>query len=175
MTIGSDRYFEGGTGHGLHLQSGQYQLSLSVQPGSPPGGTWTEGHEPARATEENAQTWWQAASDRPGEWLCVDLGQHMDVHAVQINFADDKIDIPIPGKVAGGLQARYIEERDQVTRWKLEASADGETCRRQGTVLCLLAKNGEHSRIKRNRDGSLSPRRDRDGDDSGKRSQDDAG
>ena len=89
--------------------------------------SWTEGHEPARATEENVQTWWQAASDSRGEWLCVDLGQPMDVHAVQINFADDKIDIPVPGEITGGTQARYIEERDLLTQWKLEASVDGKT------------------------------------------------
>ena len=48
------------------------------------------------------------------------------MHAVQINFADDKLDVPCPGEIRPGSQARYIEEADQVTQWKLEGSADGE-------------------------------------------------
>ena len=88
--------------------------------------SWTEGHEPAHAAEENVRTWWQAASAGPDEWLQLDLGSVYDVHAVQINFADDAIDIPCPGPIVGTTQARYIEERDLTTRWKLSASPDGE-------------------------------------------------
>ena len=83
------------------------------------------GHEPEKATEENARTWWRAATGDRGEWLCVDLGKVFDVHAVQVNFADDKIDIPCPGEIRPGSQARYIEEQDYATQWKLEGSIDG--------------------------------------------------
>ena len=86
-----------------------------------------EGHGPEKATEENVRTWWRAASSDRGEWLTVDLGRPFDVRAVQVNFADDKIDIPCPGEVNAGLQARYIEERDLRTQWRLEASVDGES------------------------------------------------
>jgi hypothetical protein len=86
----------------------------------------TEGHEPEKATEENVQTWWRAATNRREEWLAVDLGRTMRVHAVQVNFADDAIDIPCPGEIRPGSQARYIEARDLRTQWKLEASLDGE-------------------------------------------------
>ena len=88
--------------------------------------SWTAGHEPARATEENVRTWWQAAAADRGEWLQIDLGRAYTVHAIQINFADDAIDIPCPGQVVGGTQARYIEERDLCIQWKLEGSWDGE-------------------------------------------------
>ena len=88
--------------------------------------SWTEGHEPEKAVEENVRTWWQAASSERAEWLCVDLGKTFDVHAVQVNFADGPINIPCPGKITGGSQARYIEERDLLTQWKLEGSTDGE-------------------------------------------------
>lgn len=91
--------------------------------------TWTEGHEPCKATEENVQTWWQAASNSKDEWLVVDLGRAFLVHAVQVNFADDRIDIPCPGEIRPGTQARYIEEREMKTQWKLEGSLDGETWR----------------------------------------------
>ena len=85
------------------------------------------GHEPEKATEENVQTWWRAASNSLDEWLRVDLGRAFDVRAVQINFADDKIDVPCPGEIRPGSQARYIEEQDYMTRWKLEGSTDGKS------------------------------------------------
>ena len=84
------------------------------------------GHEPGKAIEENVQTWWRAASNSRDEWLQVDLGAVYNVHAVQVNFADDKLDIPCPGEIRPGSQARYIEETDYVTQWKLEGSLDGE-------------------------------------------------
>ena len=83
-------------------------------------------HEPEKATEENVQTWWRAASNSRDEWLCVDLGKIFDIHAVQVNFADDKLDIRCPGEIRPGSQARYIEEQDYATQWKLEGSSDGE-------------------------------------------------
>ena len=86
--------------------------------------SFAPGHEPGKATEENVQTWWRAASNSRNEWLCVDLGGVFDVHAVQINFADDTIDIPCPGEIRPGSQARYIEEADNKTQWKLEGSVD---------------------------------------------------
>ena len=88
--------------------------------------SFADGHEPEKATEENVQSWWQAASADRAEWLQIDLGREFDVHAIQINFADDKIDIPCPGQVVGGSQARYIEERDLTTQWKLTGSVDGK-------------------------------------------------
>ena len=88
--------------------------------------SFKEGHEPEKATEENVQTWWRASTTDRTEWLQIDLGRDFDVHAIQINFADDKIDIPCPGQIVGGSQARYIEERDLATQWKLTGSADGK-------------------------------------------------
>lgn len=87
--------------------------------------SFAEGYEPEKAIEENAQSWWRAASSSREEWLQVDLGKAFDVHAMQINFADDSIDIPCPGSIIGSSQARYIEERDLLTQWKLEGSTDG--------------------------------------------------
>ncbi|GFZ33123.1 endo-1,4-beta-xylanase [Clostridium zeae] len=84
------------------------------------------GKEPEKAADENVQTWWRAACTKKGQWLQMDLGKEYDVRAVQINFADDKIEIPVPGEIRGTTQARYIEEADQVTRWILEGSLDGK-------------------------------------------------
>ena len=85
------------------------------------------GHEPDKATEENVQSWWRAASKGRDEWLCVDLGEVFDVHAVQVNFADDTIDVPCPGEIRPGSQARYIDEAEQLTQWKLEGIVDGKS------------------------------------------------
>lgn len=90
------------------------------------GSSCVKGKGPELAVDENVQTWWQAASAESGEWIQVDLERTFTVNAVQINFADDEIDIPVPGKIRGTTQARYIEEKDYVTRWKLEGSLDGE-------------------------------------------------
>ncbi|MCP6059973.1 discoidin domain-containing protein, partial [Klebsiella pneumoniae] len=48
-------------------------------------------HRPERAVEENVQTWWRAASNSREEWLQLDLGKVYRIHAVQLNFADDKL------------------------------------------------------------------------------------
>ena len=85
------------------------------------------GHEPDKATEENVRSWWRAGTNGRDEWLCVDLGKVFDVHAVQVNFADDRIDVPCPGEIRPGSQARYIDEAEHVTQWKLEGSLDGES------------------------------------------------
>ena len=84
---------------------------------------------PDLAFDENVQTWWKAAENNPGEWLEVDLGTEFDVRAVQINFADDDLTLPLPdgaALVGSGQTARWIDEKHQPTRWKLEGSVDGE-------------------------------------------------
>ena len=89
--------------------------------------SWEEGKGPERAVDENVQAWWRAASPEPGEWISLDLGEDSQVHAVQVNFADDRIDIPVPGKFEGpATQARYIEKHELATRWILEGASDGE-------------------------------------------------
>ena len=85
-----------------------------------------KGKGPEQATDENVQTWWRAATANSGEWIQVDLEKEYTVNAVQINFADDGIAIPVPGEIRGTTQARYIEEKDYATRWRLEGSLDGE-------------------------------------------------
>lgn len=88
--------------------------------------SFVAGNEPQNATQENVQTWWRAQTKGRDEWLCIDLGETFDVHAIQVNFADDRIDISCPGEIRPGSQARYIEEADTCTQWKLEGSVDGE-------------------------------------------------
>lgn len=79
-----------------------------------------------KAVDEDSKTWWRAQTNTSGEWLEVDLEKAMDIRAVQINFADDNLPIESPGEIKGtAAQPRYIEERNLLTRWKLEGSLDG--------------------------------------------------
>ena len=77
--------------------------------------SYDEGHAPELAVEEDVQTFWRAGSASREEWLKVDLGKVFDVHAVQINFSDDEIEIPLP----------VPDDAPLFTQWKLEASVDG--------------------------------------------------
>lgn len=86
------------------------------------------GHPAALAAEENVKTFWKPVTADRSEYLLLDLGSEMRVNAVQINFADDKIDIPSPGRIQGSMtQARYIDGEDHRTQWLLEGSCDGST------------------------------------------------
>lgn len=84
-----------------------------------------EGKEPSCVADENVQTWWRAKSNAETEWLMLDLSKQCEVNAIQINFADDVIEIPVTGKIRGTTQARYIEEKELTTRYLLEGSLDG--------------------------------------------------
>ncbi|NVO19416.1 MAG: discoidin domain-containing protein [Bacteroidetes bacterium] len=47
-------------------------------------------YKPENAFDEDISTWWSASSDKPGEWLQVDLAGIKEVHAIQVNYADHK-------------------------------------------------------------------------------------
>jgi xylan 1,4-beta-xylosidase len=69
------------------------------------------------------------ASNEQGQWLQADLQHECDVHAIQINFADDQLNFSIPeGVVLQGHAPclRYIDERKHYTCWLLEGSLDGD-------------------------------------------------
>lgn len=79
-----------------------------------------------RIADEDVRTWWRPRTNNRSEWVEIDLGKPYDVRAIQVNFGDDGIDIPVPGVIRGTTQARYIEEAGTVTRYLLEGSADGQ-------------------------------------------------
>ena len=85
-----------------------------------------EGKGAELVSNEDCRNWWRATSNQPGEWVQLDLEEAMDVHAIQINFADDTIDIPCPGEIVGTTQARFIDGADHLTRYLLEGSLDGK-------------------------------------------------
>jgi hypothetical protein len=107
----------------LNPWSGPDWMLLSY--GKPAAASSSEqGYEPSRAADENVQTWWRARSSQPGEWLELDLQQEYTVHAVQINFADDRLQVDLP---EGAIlqKNRYIVREQLSTRWLLEGSLDG--------------------------------------------------
>jgi hypothetical protein len=66
-----------------------------------------------RVTDENPQTFWVAAANKPGETLTLDLGEIDTVRAVQVNFADYE-------------SSRFGDAPDIYTEFTLQASPDGE-------------------------------------------------
>lgn len=89
----------------------------------------SSGAHSENAVDEDIRTWWSAESNQAGEWLEIDLLKICDVHAIQINFADDELCLPLPeGAELQGetLDKRYIDQVHQQTRWMLEGSLDGK-------------------------------------------------
>ena len=87
-----------------------------------------EGSAPANAVNETCRDWWSAGSDKPGEWLCVDLGAESDVRAIQVNMADEKLVVDFPADSYGDdRKTRRIETRPQLSHYRVETSLDGKT------------------------------------------------
>ena len=84
-----------------------------------------DGKSAENVADENIRTWWRPLQEDASAWLLMDLGKVYDVRAVQVNFADDAPEIPVPGQIRGTTQARYIDEQVYQTRWLLEGSVDG--------------------------------------------------
>lgn len=72
------------------------------------------GYEPDKAADENIRTWWAAATGNAEEWLEMDLGDRVNVSAIQMNLADE---------------AFQIFRNDEVPLYKymVETSLDGIT------------------------------------------------
>lgn len=47
-------------------------------------------YHPSNLTDENIQTYWSAKTADKGEWIQLDLGNKMQINALQINYADHK-------------------------------------------------------------------------------------
>ena len=87
-----------------------------------------DGSDPGLALNEDIRSWWSAGRAEPGEWLCVDLGKVCDVRAVQVNMADEAVQVDIhPDKYYDErMDLRDIEENCVSTHYTLRASVDGQ-------------------------------------------------
>ena len=94
--------------------------------------TVTSGENGQRVTDEDCRTWWSADPADSAPAVTVDLGELCDVHAVQINLLDHGLSVPYSAEeeaAHGAHGNRVFSYEDHVTRWLLEASADGENYR----------------------------------------------
>ncbi len=82
------------------------------------------GSDASWAVNETIKNWWSADSAEYGEWLMVDLGGCKDVRAIQVNLADEKVSVELPDGLYHG--DRYIDTNALCTRYRVEASADGQ-------------------------------------------------
>lgn len=90
----------------------------------------SSGQNATSAVDENIRTWWTAADNKPGEWIEVDLCEEADVRAIQINFADENLELLLPENAAFGGEEevrRLIDGTPHKIRWLLEGSLDGTT------------------------------------------------
>lgn len=72
-------------------------------------------YEPEKAADEQVETWWAASSGRKGEWLQIDLGEPMEVNAIQVNFADHNFNVHAPH--ASVVYQYYIEGSTDGRNW----------------------------------------------------------
>ncbi len=68
------------------------------------------------AVDENMKTHWSAASGNAGEWVQSDLGETSTIHAVQINYADQNVEIM--GKSAGVFHQYLLSYSLDGKTWK---------------------------------------------------------
>lgn len=85
------------------------------------------GSGPELAVNEDIRTWWSAAYAAPGQWLAVDLGKESDIRAIQVNLADEALTVDFPAESYGDDRGtRHIELEQQISRYAIEISRDGE-------------------------------------------------
>lgn len=90
----------------------------------------SSGEGAEHVTDEDIRTFWQAGSNRPGEWAELDLGEAYRVHGIQLNFQETGILRELPEGVNAKelhFEERWLDPVKQPTRWLLEGSLDGKT------------------------------------------------
>jgi len=69
-------------------------------------------YKPENAFDEDIRTYWSARSEKPGEWLQVDLGGEKQVNAIQLNYADHR-------------SRQHGKAMDLYHQYKIYCSSDG--------------------------------------------------
>jgi hypothetical protein len=83
------------------------------------------GHPVALAFDEDARSWWSAASGGVGEWLGVDLGMIERVTALQINFAEEETHAL--GRDEDSYEQYIIESSLDGVHWTTRLDESGAT------------------------------------------------
>lgn len=75
------------------------------------------GFEAAKASDENARTWWSAKTGNKGEWLSMNLGKKVRINALQINFAEQDVDTALLPKTDFHAYKLYTSNDGKI--WKM--------------------------------------------------------
>lgn len=76
------------------------------------------GFQPNLAVDEDIKTYWSAKTAKKGEFLITDLGEKSTVNAIQINYADQ--DVELMGKPGTTTGHKYIiYTSDDAKKWKI--------------------------------------------------------
>lgn len=84
-----------------------------------------EKYPASNAFDEEIRTWWSAGNGNAGEWLSVELGDNMTVHAIQVNFADQGSALQADSKVLAYCY-RILASNDQKD-WKVIVDKSNNT------------------------------------------------
>jgi len=106
-----------------------------------------KGSSPYNLNDEDIRTYWAAKSGSNNEWASIDLGEGCDIHAVQINFAEDETKIY---NRQPNLKHRYIiEASDDEEEWVVLVDKSENTDDRSHQYIQFDSKvNFQHLRIK---------------------------
>ena len=84
------------------------------------------GYQANFAVNEDIKTYWSAKTGGKGEWLISDLGEKATINAIQVNFADQDVDIMgKPDSTTGHKYIIYIS--DDSKNWKILADKSKNT------------------------------------------------
>ena len=91
----------------------------------------------AFAFDENIGTYWSAKIGNPGEWLSVDLGSLCTIHAIQVNFAQNKTTLLGREGIQG--QQYHMEYSADKKDWKtlIDKTANTDDLTHQYEVMSM--------------------------------------
>lgn len=72
----------------VHLESQHTGWMLLSYKKEVSASSFDKNYNANNAVDENIRTYWSAQTEKKGEWLQIDLGESMEAHAFQINYAD---------------------------------------------------------------------------------------
>ena len=75
------------------------------------------GYQPNYAVDEDMKTYWSAKTGNKGEWFQTDLGEVSNIHAIQVNYADQ--DAEFLGKSEGVYHQYKIYSSNDGKKWSL--------------------------------------------------------
>ncbi|MGS0972428.1 MAG: family 43 glycosylhydrolase [Candidatus Izemoplasmataceae bacterium] len=89
----------------------------------------SDDNTPNKANDEHIKTCWTAKSNGADEWLEINLGESLEVAAIQVNFADYQIPFNLPKHselIGAEYRKRFIDINQETTNYHLQGSLDGK-------------------------------------------------